>query len=65
MQLDGRADPVEPGHLDVDDRHVGADPQRGRHDRVTGLDRTDDLDVLGEAQHADQRVPEHAHVLGK
>ena len=51
-ELRGRGQPVEPGHLDVEQRDVGPGLQRPRHDLVAATDLGDDLEVGSSASRA-------------
>ena len=67
----GRAQPgggvqaVAAGHLDVEQRDVRGDPQRGRDDLAAGADLGDHLDVGLQPEHRGQRPADHRLVVGE
>jgi signal transduction histidine kinase len=63
MQSRRGGDPVEPWQVDVEHREVGTLRQRRGHDVGAGCHLGDDLDVILQVQHGDQRVPQNPHVL--
>jgi two-component system, NarL family, sensor histidine kinase DesK len=63
VQLRRGGDPVKPWQVDVEHREVGTLRQRRGHDVRAGRHLGDDLDVILQVKHGDQRVPQNPHVL--
>ena len=63
--LGGGADAVEPRHLDVEQRDVGAVLEHGRDDVVPGRHLGDDLEVGLQAEQGRERAPHQRLVVGE
>ena len=63
--LGGRRDAVEPGHLDVEQGHVGVVLEDGGYDGVTGADLGDHLEVGLEGEQRGQRAADQRLVVGE
>ena len=59
-----RLEPVEPGHLDVEQGDVGLRGQRRGHHLVAARALGDDVDVLLEREQGGERAADHPLVLG-
>ncbi|CAM5485477.1 hypothetical protein SANTM175S_04163 [Streptomyces antimycoticus] len=65
VQRGGGLDPAQAGHLDVQQRHIGAMGPGGVHDLVAAGHLRDDLDLVLKPEERGQRLPHHGLVLGQ
>ena len=64
-ELGRRGDPVEAGHLDVEERDIRSRRDGRRHDLVAARDLADDLDVALQGKQRGEGAAYHRLVLGQ